>query len=60
LHGIRAIAFYFMNTSPVLIPFALLSLALRIGAGIKRCHRGFTIDLQSLAITCFKGNRNAS
>ncbi len=35
-----------MNTSPVLIPFALLSLALRIGAGIKRCHRGFTIYLQ--------------
>jgi len=50
--------FYFMNTSPVLIPFALLSLALRIRAGIKRCHRGFTIDLKPFAIACFKGNRN--
>ena len=50
--------FYFMNTSPVLIPFALLSLAHRIRAGIKRCHRGFTIDLQPFAIAGFKWNRN--
>ena len=43
---------FFINTSPVLNPFALLySLALRIGAGIKRCHRGFTINLQPLAGT---------
>jgi hypothetical protein len=46
--------FLFYEYQPRPYPFALLSLALRIGAGIKHCHRGFTIYLQPFAIAGFK------
>ena len=36
--------FLFYEYQPRPYSLSLLSLALRIGAGIKRCHRGFTVD----------------